>query len=332
MLHVGGHLLGTQVFISYSSKDKPVGDAVCAKLEARGYRCWIAPRDILAGREWGEAIMDGLIGCQVFVLVYSGHSNESPQVRREIERAVHHGLLIIPFRIEDVPPHRAMEYFMSAPHWLDALTPPLERYLEDLAGVVGRLLDDPDARNDYRPVAPRKMDNAAAIATLAALVALPAVGALFSYDPPWPAGLGYVSAVLVAGAAAWAHFSVPGPKWLTRNRLRALVAALAVAGIAYLALGSLFIETIPGTDVRVVKGFTCTPDAELVYGNACPNLGRDALRDAEWEAGTLWTGTSVMLVRLGLALSWLVLVGGLALAAARIERLRIWGTRGRKAP
>jgi hypothetical protein len=112
-------------------------------------------------------------------------------------------------------------------------------------------------------------------------------------------------------------------------RLKALIGVLVMAAIAYLALGSMFIEAIPGTSVRVVKGFTCTPDAELVFADACPNLGRDALRDAEWEAGTLWTGTSVMIVRLSLALTWLALVGGLALAAARIERLRTWGTRGR---
>ena len=29
------------VFISYSSKDKPVADAVCAALESKRVRCWI---------------------------------------------------------------------------------------------------------------------------------------------------------------------------------------------------------------------------------------------------------------------------------------------------
>jgi len=321
--------LGPQVFISYSSKDKPVADATCALLERRGYRCWIAPRDILPGTEWGEAIMNGLTACRVFVLVYSANSNESPQVRREIERAVHHGLLIIPFRIQDVPPHRAMEYFMSTPHWLDALTPPLERYLNELADVIGRLLDDPAAAYEYVPEAPRRMDNKLALAVLAGLAAVPVLAGMLGYDPPWPAGFGYASALFVAGAAAWGHFAVPAGKEMTGWRLKALLVAMVIAGIAYLALGSMFIETIPGTTVRVVKGFTCTPDAELVFAESCPNLGRDALRDAEWEAGTLWTGTSVMVVRLSLALNWLALVGGLALAAARIERLRTWGTRGR---
>lgn len=38
------------IFISYSSQDKPTADAACAVLEAAGIRCWIAPRDIMPGR------------------------------------------------------------------------------------------------------------------------------------------------------------------------------------------------------------------------------------------------------------------------------------------
>jgi len=320
--------LGADVFISYSSKDKPVGDAACAILEQRGYRCWIAPRDIVPGQEWGEAIITGLTSCKVFVLIFSANSNESPQVRREIERAVHHGLFVIPFRLEDVAPHRSMEYFMSVPHWLDAMTPPLEQHLDELADVVGRLLDDPGAGYEYAPPpVPGKIDPRTAAAALAALVLLPVLAAFMAFDPPWPNGIGYASAALVAGGAAWAHFGAgPGPI-VSKRWVRAIVAALVVVAIGYLSLLSLYVETIPGSGVRVVKGFNCTPDALLVYGDACPALGRDALRDAEWEATTLWTGSSVMLVRVGLAAAWLALVAGLALAAARIEQIRIFGLR-----
>ena len=62
-----------QVFISYSSKDKPVADAVCAGLEARGIRCWIAPRDIVPGLEWRAAPVDGISGEKVMVLIFSGN-------------------------------------------------------------------------------------------------------------------------------------------------------------------------------------------------------------------------------------------------------------------
>jgi hypothetical protein len=61
------------VFVSYSSKDKPVADAVCATLEARSIRCWIAPRDILPGTDYGAAIVDAITQSRFMVLVLSAN-------------------------------------------------------------------------------------------------------------------------------------------------------------------------------------------------------------------------------------------------------------------
>ena len=322
--------MNPQVFISYSSKDKAIGDAACARLEARGYGCWIAPRDIHPGREWGESIVSGIAACKVFVLIFSANANESPQVRREIERAVHHGLLIVPFRIEDIAPAGSLEYFMSVPHWLDALTPPLEQHLGKLADAVARVIEDGANPRDIAPRLPRGTDPAwLPLAGLALLTGTPLLAAAAALDPPWPAHFGFVSAALVAGGAAAAHFGQLGVGRTGARLRRALIPALVLGGlIAYLALASLFVEAIPGTGVRVVKGFVCTPDAALVYGNSCPGLSRDALRDAEWEAATLWTAPSLLVARLSLLVAWLLLVGGLALAAAAVEARRISGRRG----
>ena len=128
------------VFISYSAGDKPTADAVCAALEAKGIRCWIAPRDILPGTVFSAAIIGAIHASRVLVLVFSSRSNDSPHVMREIERAVNKGLPIIPFRIEDVPLSPSMEYFISTPHWLDALTPPLQKHLGHLTETVRLLL------------------------------------------------------------------------------------------------------------------------------------------------------------------------------------------------
>lgn len=136
------------VFISHSSMDKPTADAICAALESSKISCWIAPRDIVPGSNWGEAIIDAINGSRLMVFVFSSHSNHSSQVMREIERAVHHGLPIIPIRIEDVRPSKALEYFLSVPHWLDALTPPLQAHLSKLKPTVQSLLASPDSRGD----------------------------------------------------------------------------------------------------------------------------------------------------------------------------------------
>lgn len=129
------------VFVSYSSDDKPTADAVCATLENNGIRCWIAPRDILPGVDWGGAIVEAINASRVMVLVYSAKANESPQIKREVERAVNRGLTVIPFRIEDVPMSATLEFFMSMPHWLDALTPPLQVHLDRLADTTRLVLE-----------------------------------------------------------------------------------------------------------------------------------------------------------------------------------------------
>ena len=75
------------------------------------------------------------------VLVYSAKANDSPQIKREVERAVNRGLSVIPFRIEDVPMSTTLEFFMSMPHWLDALTPPLQDHLDRLADTTRLILE-----------------------------------------------------------------------------------------------------------------------------------------------------------------------------------------------
>ena len=135
------------VFISYSSRDKPPADAVCARLEADGIRCWVAPRDILPGSDWSEAIIDGIEGSRLMLLVFSSNSNGSQQVKREVERAVNKGLVVVPLRIEDVLPGRHLEYFLSTPHWLDAMTRPFEQHLgyvsETVRLILSRSGDEP---------------------------------------------------------------------------------------------------------------------------------------------------------------------------------------------
>jgi pSer/pThr/pTyr-binding forkhead associated (FHA) protein len=156
-----GHAALRDVFISYSSQDKAVADALCAVLESHGIRCWIAPRDMLPGIEWGAGIIDAIGGSRVMVLVYSANSNKSRQVVRELERAVAKGVVILPFRIEDVAPSKSMEYFISTHHWFDALTPPLEQHLQRLAENLSDLLARNGGRGPVPPVRTAATDSPA---------------------------------------------------------------------------------------------------------------------------------------------------------------------------
>jgi hypothetical protein len=73
----------SKVFISHSSNDRAIADVICKRLESAGIKCWIAPRDIEAGSDWTEGIIEGIDSCRVFVLIFSGNANVSEHVRRE---------------------------------------------------------------------------------------------------------------------------------------------------------------------------------------------------------------------------------------------------------
>lgn len=134
-----------EVFLSHSHVDKVFADAICHWLEAADIRCWVAPRDIRPSEDWAEAIINAMDRCQVLLLVFSSHSNNSPQVRREVERAVNKGLHVLPFRIEDVPLSKSLEYFISTQHWLDAIAGGMDSHLQELCDCVAMLLGRPGA-------------------------------------------------------------------------------------------------------------------------------------------------------------------------------------------
>ena len=152
------------VFVSYSSPDKATADAVCAVLEAARIRCWIAPRDITPGAPWSESIVEALHQCRALVLIFSGHANDSPQIRNELVQAAHLGLPILPFRIEATTPAKSLAHFIDGVHWFDALTPPLEAHIEALVATMRRLSSEPrvSATGELHPPPPTRAADLAA--------------------------------------------------------------------------------------------------------------------------------------------------------------------------
>jgi len=132
--------MAIDVFLSYAAADKAAALAVLAGLEGNGVRCWIAPRDVTAGSEYGQEIVEAIKACRIVVLIFSTSANVSPHVRREVERAVSAQRIIVPFRIENIVPTGAMEYALSNTHWLDALSPPLEPHIATLVSTARKML------------------------------------------------------------------------------------------------------------------------------------------------------------------------------------------------
>ncbi len=182
-----------QVFISHSSKDKEIADAICHQLESAEITCWMAPRNIEYGSDWTEGIMRGITACRVFVLVFSENANGSGHVRREVAKAFSLGLQVIPFRIEDTLPQTSLSYFLETVHWLDAVTAPLEKHLNSLTERVKKLLANGDSGNNPDPAAL----SATAYPGLAAPVK----------RRGWIVGAGLVVAAAVILTAAWLYIA-----------------------------------------------------------------------------------------------------------------------------
>jgi TIR domain len=132
-----------EVFISYSQPDRDCAFELVTRLEGQGINCWIAPRDIAPSADWAAEIMDAISSARAMILVFSANSNQSPQVRREVERAVHKQLSVLPFRIEDVPPSKSLEFFLSAQHWMDAFPPPREPHYARLCAYLKTFIAEP---------------------------------------------------------------------------------------------------------------------------------------------------------------------------------------------
>ena len=142
-------------FISYSSKNKTIVDALCHYLEENKIRCWMAPRDIMPGQDYAEAIAQAMSKVKVFVLVYSNFSLSSQWVRKETNLAVSKKKIIIPFRIEDCSfEGTAMELYLNDRHWIDAVPEPAKSFgnvAEAITSLIGTKISTETATSQPQP-------------------------------------------------------------------------------------------------------------------------------------------------------------------------------------
>jgi hypothetical protein len=133
--------MSARVFLSYSSHDQAEANAVCKALEGAGISCWVAPRDLAPGSQWGGGIVEAIENCAAVVVVFSANANNSPQVAREMELAVSHRKPLIPIRIRDDKPTADMQYFLGVSHWFNAFPEPIAHYLPEIVPAVRQVLD-----------------------------------------------------------------------------------------------------------------------------------------------------------------------------------------------
>jgi TolB-like protein/lipoprotein NlpI len=125
------------LFISYASHDEEVAQKVCSALEAAGFPCWMAPRDVRPGAQYADAIVGAINEAKAVVLVLSASAVASSHVGREVERAASKHKPIIAFRTDTAALNRALEYFLGESQWIDVPKLGMPAALGKLAEAVG---------------------------------------------------------------------------------------------------------------------------------------------------------------------------------------------------
>ena len=133
------------IFISYSSNDERIANEMCAFFEKEKLSCWIAPRNIEVGKEYGGEIIKGIEESKVFFLCLTKSSNESQHVLREVERAVNRKMPIVVYQQEETTLTKSMEYFLASTQWF---IPGKDNDLEKLIWTVESIIEKQSKKTD----------------------------------------------------------------------------------------------------------------------------------------------------------------------------------------
>ena len=200
------------VFISYASPDSAVAEEVCAALERSGVTCWLAPRDVMPGEFYGDAIVHAIDAATAVVLILSKNAVASAHVLREVERASSKRHPVISLRIDKAPLPAGLEYFLNTSQWLDASGGAPHSVFPTLINAVRRVVDSAGAAPQIAgagasPSAAQLRRRSLVLASVAAVVLLGAgtiIGIRFL-----GLGHGQHAAVEPVAPAAPATFSPP---------------------------------------------------------------------------------------------------------------------------
>lgn len=124
------------LFVSYARKNSDIAEYVVSKMEEKGLRCFIAPRDITTGADYALEIISAISNSSAVLLIFSLESDKSGYVLREINSAVSRNKTIIPLKIEAFVPSEAMEFYLGVTQWLDAYPEILEVHLNNIYAIT----------------------------------------------------------------------------------------------------------------------------------------------------------------------------------------------------
>ncbi len=125
-----------RVFISYARRDEAMANSLVKYFESRDIKCFIDKRDIPIASKYSEEIIKGIENSDIVVLILTKSSNNSENVRNEIDNASNLKKKIIVFRIENIALSKGLQFYLSTSQWFDAFLYRGEQFFEQLADHI----------------------------------------------------------------------------------------------------------------------------------------------------------------------------------------------------
>lgn len=153
----------TDVFVSYSRKDKALVRPLVAALEAEGWDVWWDPA-IVPGQEFDRMISAELARASAVLVVWTPHSVESRWVRGEARDAADRGVLV-PLRIGTaaLPIDFRAIHTIDLPEGDDAVESPVFREVVQALSALIQPKKAAAPTNDGKPVVERRASGAARV-------------------------------------------------------------------------------------------------------------------------------------------------------------------------
>jgi len=107
--------MNMRAFLCHSSKDVALAERIVDLLEAGGFPCWVAPRDVESGVNYPRQLVHAIQDCSTFMILVTAASVQSDHVLRELEQAVRHRRPILPIVIDDAS-SEDLNYYFGALH------------------------------------------------------------------------------------------------------------------------------------------------------------------------------------------------------------------------
>ncbi len=308
--------------------------------------------NIPIGSDFRTVISDTMQGCDVVLAIVGpdwigrltdGHTrieNDDDVVRAEIELAMQARVTIMPVLIDGATMPNASELpdaikkfsninaaFVDSGrdfhHHVDRLIKSINQILAEIGKTPPPLKHGNQPK--LFPMVSGLLTKPSTLTT-GGMLALPLAASYASLAPPAPstsvaiaiAIFGQIVSLLIAAR----HLASTMRRNINRLMVGGII-VLALASLVYLWALSAYTFEIPTSKERQSKGFVCSTNALIVYGNKCPSLGDDDLREAEYVAERLWTAQSIAIVNVGLLTLWTLSFVSLAIVVTCLLALQI---------